>query len=505
MKRSIKLLVIVATAVSTVAFAGAGWALWTTTGTGIASAAARTLATPVISTPITATGNTVSLNWTAVAPPGGADSVSYYVLRDNAAASTACGSSASPITGSSCNDTGVPNGLHSYTVMANFQSWKATSAPASVTVNGDTTPPTVTITKVNLAVVAFPFSTNANITSIAGSCGTATGDIATVTVAISTQNGTAACNAGAWSWPLVTTISAPGSYTATATQVDAAGNTGTSGSQTITIDKTAPTVTINQAAAQADPTNAAPINYTVVFSESVTGFTNADVTLTGTAGGSKAIAISGGPTTYNVAVSGATGNGTVIATVPVNAAQDTALNNNSASTSTDNSVTLDTTAPAASSVSTTNKTPSGSAGKPEAGDTVTLTYSEAMNPGSMLSGWNGSSTNVVVRITDGNATNSLNDKLTVWDASNTNQVALGTIDLASRNYVTGDVSFSASTITLSGAGALTITLGTVSDITKIGTDSGNTKLSWAPSSAATDLAGNAASVTPKVSGNVTQF
>ena len=33
-----------------------------------------------------------------------------------------------------------------------------------------------------------------------------------------------------------------------------------------------PTVTINQAAGQADPTNASPINFTVVFSEAVTGF-----------------------------------------------------------------------------------------------------------------------------------------------------------------------------------------------------------------------------------------
>ena len=44
-------------------------------------------------------------------------------------------------------------------------------------------------------------------------------------------------------------------------------------------------MTINQAAGQADPTNASPINFTVVFSEPVTGFTDGDVTLSGTAGG----------------------------------------------------------------------------------------------------------------------------------------------------------------------------------------------------------------------------
>ena len=42
-------------------------------------------------------------------------------------------------------------------------------------------------------------------------------------------------------------------------------------------------MTINQAAGQADPTNASPILFTVVFSESVTGFTDRDVTFAGTA------------------------------------------------------------------------------------------------------------------------------------------------------------------------------------------------------------------------------
>jgi hypothetical protein len=68
---------------------------------------------------------------------------------------------------------------------------------------------------------------------------------------------------------------------------DATGNANvayTFTDNTVTYDTTRPTVTINQAAAQADPTNASPINFTVVFSEPVTGFTNADVTLTGTAG-----------------------------------------------------------------------------------------------------------------------------------------------------------------------------------------------------------------------------
>ncbi len=45
----------------------------------------------------------------------------------------------------------------------------------------------------------------------------------------------------------------------------------------VTYDATPPTVTINQATGQADPTNASPINFTVVFSEPVSGFPSNDI------------------------------------------------------------------------------------------------------------------------------------------------------------------------------------------------------------------------------------
>src|SRR5213596_998466 len=105
-------------------------------------------------------------------------------------------------------------------------------------------------------------------------------------------------------------------------------------------DTTPPTVTINQAAGQADPTSASPINFTAVFSKPVSGFTGAGVTLSGTAGGTKTATVSGGPSTYNVAVSGMSSSGTVLASIPAGVAQDAAGNTNTASTSTDNSVTF---------------------------------------------------------------------------------------------------------------------------------------------------------------------
>ena len=123
---------------------------------------------------------------------------------------------------------------------------------------------------------------------------------------------------------------------------DTAGNDGpalaTSG-PTVTIDRSHPTVTIDQKLGQADPTNTSPIGFTVTFSESVSGFDETDVSIGGTAGGTKTVVVTGGPAVYGIAVSGMTTNGTVIASIDADKASDTAGNGNVASTSTDGSVT----------------------------------------------------------------------------------------------------------------------------------------------------------------------
>ncbi len=120
---------------------------------------------------------------------------------------------------------------------------------------------------------------------------------------------------------------------------DAASNGNTvSNTFSITYNSVGPTVTINQAAGQSDPTNNSPINFTVVFDEAVTDFDDAaDVTLSGTAGATTAV-VTGGPSTYNVAVSGMTVGGTVIASIPAGSAVDEAGNLSDASSSTDNTV-----------------------------------------------------------------------------------------------------------------------------------------------------------------------
>ena len=78
----------------------------------------------------------------------------------------------------------------------------------------------------------------------------------------------------------------------------------------------------------------------------MTDFATGDVTLSGTAGATTAtVTPRQRGTTYNVAVSGMTGSGTVIATIAAGVAHDAAGNANTASTSTDNTVTYDVTDP----------------------------------------------------------------------------------------------------------------------------------------------------------------
>ena len=116
-----------------------------------------------------------------------------------------------------------------------------------------------------------------------------------------------------------------------------AGNGNFNTGEFYTVDRAGPTVTIEQAIGQTDPANTAPVNFTVTFSEAVTNFATGDVTLGGTAGATTAT-VTGSGTTYNVAVTGMSGTGTVTASIAAGVASDALGNPNAASTSADNTV-----------------------------------------------------------------------------------------------------------------------------------------------------------------------
>ena len=123
-------------------------------------------------------------------------------------------------------------------------------------------------------------------------------------------------------------------------------------------DTTPPTVSINQAAEQDDPAVESPINFTVAFSEPVSGFANGDVLLSGTAGANTAVVTATG-LTYHVAVSGMTRTGTVVVTIPAGVVSDVAGNFNVASTSFDNTVNYQSLIPTLSSINPASVTAGG--------------------------------------------------------------------------------------------------------------------------------------------------
>ena len=108
------------------------------------------------------------------------------------------------------------------------------------------------------------------------------------------------------------------------------------------VEETVPGVAINQATGQADPTSQQPILFTAVFTEPVTGFAANDVLVSGSAGiTATTIQVTetapADGTTYEVAVSGISQGGRVIASIPAGVANgEFALNQ--ASTSDDNTV-----------------------------------------------------------------------------------------------------------------------------------------------------------------------
>ena len=232
---------------------------------------------------------------------------------------------------------------------------------ASVTIKRDATPP----------------STSSRVSS-AGSQATVTLDAGDALSGLAATS--YSVNGGAvrpYSGPII--LSGAGSYIISYFSTDQAGNVEAAQTLPVTIaaDSEAPTVTIEQAAGQADPASTSPISFTVVFNEPVSRFTDTDVSLSGTAGATTALVSEVAPndgTTYNVAVSGMAASGTVLAGVPADAAQDAAGNGNSASTSADNSVSF-VPAPAPAPDLTIAKTHSGTFTQGKTGAQYTISVS----------------------------------------------------------------------------------------------------------------------------------
>ena len=145
------------------------------------------------------------------------------------------------------------------------------------------------------------------------------------------------------------------------------------------------------------------------------------------------------------------------------------------------------------------------AGKLEANDTVTFTYTNQVNLSTLTTGWSGAATAVRVRVRDGNllGLGTKGDTLDVQLASGAT-VNLGSVILKDDYVKTNktavfNATMTAATTTVAGASATVITLklGTLASGSGVRTvNTPTASMVWTPAAAATDLFGRACSTAP---------
>ena len=350
------------------------------------------------------------------------------------------------------------------------------SAPAagpSTTFTVDNVVPTVTIARtdgnpIHDNVLDFQAVFSEAVTGVDGSdfTLTTTGGITSGTISVTPLNATTYN---------VTVINVSGTGTArldlngSGTGItDAGGNApaGLTGGEVYTVDQTAPTVSsINIAGTS--PTNASSVDYTVTFSEAVTGVDGADftVTKTGNANGS-VTGVTGSGTTYTVTVGSVSGNGTLRLDLNGSgtAIVDGAGNPISGGFTGGQTYTIDTTIPTLTSGSYFSNN-AFSSQYAKVGDNITLTigYNEPLQSLVMTIGGN------PITVTPSNGNRNWTGVLTTTSTDTEGNVAwtLSGTDLAGnvRNYANTDfgtvlifdktppaISFSAPIISGTGAG-----------------------------------------------------
>jgi hypothetical protein len=486
---------------STLAVAGFGtgtaYASWNGAASGSGAAKAAQLPTATAPT-ATASVHTVTVTWSA-ATVGGQNVSGYTVKRYNAGgtAQTVGAGCSGTISGLSCTEASVPSGTWRYTVTPIQGAWTGTESPQSSSVT--VASPGLNFTS-STTVTSLPTTLNAGLTNLVpGQSVTfrlddqSTGTVLSSTLSPTTVPATGAVNA------TVTIPTGVANGTHTVYAIDGQGDVA---SASITVAH--PTVAAAAIAKSAGGTGG-------YIKQGGTYYVYANVSGSGTppAGVSSVTANVSTVTTGQTAAPLTSGTWTVdgqsynyrsaslTAKTPLTAGAKsftvTLTDSASAKTTTTYSVTVDNTALAGSGIQTANAS-GGTVGRAESGDTLTLTYSEPVDPDSLFSGWDGSSMNVAVMLIDGGS--SADDTIQVWDVPRVTQIPLGAIDLGRKDYITSHsydvfgLSGTSSTMVMSGS-TITITLGTPSVTAE--TAAGTGTMTWTPSASSTDRAGNAAS------------
>jgi hypothetical protein len=476
----------------------AALAAWGSNGSGPSYAKARSLPAPAAPT-TSVTGRNVTVSWTA--PGGSVPITGYLVKRYNGSdvEQTVLADCTGTIATTSCTEKAVPAGSWRYTVTAARGNWRGGESPKSATVNMtgpslDLSPTTMTSLPTTLSGSLAQFASGQTVTYRLDNPTTGTVLSGATTPSMIPTNGTASI-----------TVTIPSGTTNGSHTVYAIGSAGDQASKSITVDT--PTITTSVLAKSAGgEVGFIGASKTYYVYGNVTGSGNPPAGLASltanvsnfTPGTTAAPMTFGsytiGGVSYNYRSAQLTSGSSITAGSKTYSL--TATDNGGSTQTKSFSATADITAPSASDVQTTNVS-GGTTGKAEAGDTIVLTNSEQIDANSVLAGWTGASTPVVVRLNDG-----INDSVQIYNAANSAVLPLGTIDMGRIDYTTLNSTFGASgtpsTMVQSGT-TITITLGTQGGglpTTALGTG----RMSWTPSGTATDRAGNAASTTAATEG-----
>lgn len=163
-------------------------------------------------------------------------------------------------------------------------------------------------------------------------------------------------------------------------------------------------------------------------------------------------------------------------------------------------VTVDATVPNAMSFSAANGgTTATSAGTVEGEDRLTFTFSEPIEPGSVIAGWSGEPTTITTTFSDGGgkptAPNPDRLQLTITQGTTTTALPItpGMVGLG-RNYVGATFSFTSTLTRTAGGDAFTVDLGTATSPNVV-RNTTSAAVSWAPGNALKDRAWHSAATT----------
>lgn len=265
--------------------------------------------------------------------------------------------------------------------------------------------PTISVPSTSSGSVGVSFTAQSSLTTSTG----ANGDITYTVERMAAGGSFAAISSGDCSGSLprgtnscTDTLTSNGTYTyrAVAHFHTWTATSATAGPVAVNVDSTPPTVTVNQALGQGDPASATPIHFSAAFSESVHAPPSSAVTIGGTAGhGSATVTVTedGDDRHYDIAVSQLSSpDGTVTVSLPAGATTDLAGNASLASTSTDNTVTYDSTLHAPTAVTLAN-------GGGTSNAYINAANKAAVNVDVTLDATSASSDTVALKLSDGNS------------------------------------------------------------------------------------------------------